>query len=180
MAHVFARGTAVFDYWLAHPEGLTVKPLNARVERAVGPAPFQPAVAVVVRGASGRTRRIPADAIVAVDPANEELILAGPEGQDPVHEHVARVAGRTLRLTATAAAWFASCVVEGAALVVRAVAAGTRWTTPRARDAAVTSARWAAPRAAAGGRRAVSAGRSLAARRTSRRDASGDSPRTSL
>lgn len=180
MGHIFARGTAVFDYWLAHPEGLTVRPLNARVERAVGPAPFQPAVAVVVRAASGRTRRIPADAIVAVDPANEELFLAGSEGDDPVHEHVARVAGRALQLIATGVAWIASCVVEGAVLVVRAAAAATRWATPRARVAALTSARWLAPRAASGCRRVVGAGRSLAARRASRRDVSGDSPRTSL
>lgn len=138
---VFWRGSAVFDYWLAHPEGLTVRPLNARVERAVGPAPFRPAVAVVVRAPGGRLRRIPAEKIVAVDPANEELILAGAEGNDPVHEHVARVAGRAARATAAGAAWTAPRAGATAAAGARGFAAGVRWLAPRLRVAAVVGAR---------------------------------------
>jgi len=164
MPDVFTRGTAVFDYWLAHPEGLTVRPLNARVERTVGPAPFGPATAVVVRAPSGRTRRIPAERLVAVDPERAELFLAGAEGSDPVHEHVARAAGRAMRLTATGAAWTAPRARTGARAFARGVATSARWLAPRARAAAILAARrthagarWLAPRAVAGCRRAARA-----------------------
>jgi hypothetical protein len=149
MPDLFTRGTAVFEYWLAHPEGLTVRPLNARVEHAVGAAPFGPASAVVVRAPSGRTRRIPAHRLVAVDPAKAELFLDGAGGNDPVHDRVVR-----------AAAWTAPRVRTGARAFGRAVAVSARWLAPRARAAAILAARrthagarWLTPRVVAGCRR---------------------------
>ena len=154
MAEVFQRGSAVLDYWLAHPEGLTVRPLDARVERAIGPVPFGPAEALVVRSRSGRERVIPAEQVAAVVPANDELILDRSErgGGDPIHDSVARVVGGAGRNLVAGAL----VVWDGAVFSCRAGRAG---------------AVWAAPRVASGCR-------SLAARRPARRDTSGDSPQT--
>jgi hypothetical protein len=166
MAEVFQRGSAVLDYWLAHPEGLTVRPLNARVERAVGPVPFGPAEALVVRKPGGRTRVIAADAIVAVAPASEELYLDDPGG-DPVHKRAAALA----RVALAGGAWLAPRVARqsrrAAVAVYRASRAGGAWLAPRLA--------LGCRRAAAG---TAAACHSLAARAASRRAMSGDSPQT--
>jgi hypothetical protein len=97
---VFSRGSAVLDYWLTHPEGLTIRPGNGRVERATGPVPFGPAESLVVRRRNGRLRRIPAAEVIAVDPAREQLILEA-------HEKRPAVAGRAV------AAWLGPRIAHG-------------------------------------------------------------------
>jgi hypothetical protein len=75
-APVFARGTAVLDYWLARCEGMTVQPLGARVLEVVLSEPYGRAQALVVRSrVPGRTRTIPVEQIVAVSPWADELLL---------------------------------------------------------------------------------------------------------
>jgi hypothetical protein len=77
LAHTstFARGSGVLEYWLLNAEGFTVEPLGATVERVVVPAPFEPPVALIVQDARGRERVIPAEAIAAVEPLEERLLV---------------------------------------------------------------------------------------------------------
>ena len=73
---VFARGSTVLDYWLAHAAGLTVQPSGARVEEVISSAPAGRAETLIVRTRlARRLKEIPADSIVAVEPSLGHLLV---------------------------------------------------------------------------------------------------------
>ncbi|HEX4679984.1 MAG TPA: hypothetical protein VH210_12365 [Gaiellaceae bacterium] len=137
-APVFLRGSAVLDYWLVHAEGLTIQPLDARVEEVVVAGPVGHAEALIVR--SGMTRRrtaIPAASIVAVEPSAGKLLMeAQPETGPRLHWAEGIVAARTKvrrgrrfgRAHAAAALhWTRACCIAALAHA----AAALHWTRAR-------------------------------------------------
>src|SRR5579862_7711128 len=75
-APIFSRGSNVLEYWLLHAEGLVVRPLGARVEEVIAPAPFDRAETLIVRTRMRHRRiAIPARAVTAVEPAAGVLLL---------------------------------------------------------------------------------------------------------
>jgi hypothetical protein len=75
-ACVFPRGSGVLEYWLARCEGMTVQPPGARVLRVVSEPTGGVQGLVVQTRVTGRVKMIPADAVAAVAPWTDELLLA--------------------------------------------------------------------------------------------------------
>lgn len=131
-APMFSRGSNVLDYWLLHAEGLVVRPLGVQVEEVIASDPLGGAETLIVRSRVRRRRvAIPAQAIVAVEPATGVLVLDQ------------RVTARARRKQ------FRRHVRE-------TVSDGVRWASPRAKRLVLASARrgeagarWIAPRALA-------------------------------
>jgi hypothetical protein len=113
-ATVFSRGSSVLDYWLAHAEGLTVRPLDAVVEQVVARPPSGRAETLIVRPrGTRRLREIPAAEIAAVEPATQSLLLERRVGP----KRVRRAARSGARMGGTFARHCAADFVVGARLV---------------------------------------------------------------
>ena len=148
--HVFARGSRVLDYWLARAEGFTIQPIGARVEEVVHQHPSGRAQALIVRSRIGRRRAINPDAIAAVDPSHQRLLLASRSGPRRfqtatagavswTRPHAAAAARRSSEATASAVAWSRPRAVsaarrgaEGARLALALTLAAIAWLVPKA------------------------------------------------
>ena len=133
---VFARGSAVLDYWLVHAEGLTVEPLGARVGEVVMAAPAGRPARLIVRSPRTRRRRtIDAGAISAVEPAGGTLLLdtvdTRGERARVARASAVRFSRSAAAGTAAAAAWTRPRAARAASTAARHVALGTRWLAPR-------------------------------------------------
>jgi hypothetical protein len=148
---VFQRGSNVLEYWLDHAEGFEVRfrrGVRGHVESVVvDPASGRAQGLVVRKARTRRTRVIPAQSIVAVDPFAEVLVTRRSERSSPARfaSALASIAVATwLRGRARAHALgprIAAAISFGSARVVAAAA----WVSPRAwRLARVGSARFAA------------------------------------
>jgi hypothetical protein len=169
---IFARGSTVLDYWLAHAEGLTIQPSGARVEEVVATAPVGRIETLVVRSRMTRRRReIPADAIVAVEPSLGRLLLGA--SSDSFASKVPRPSPERLAWARASAARGGRIAGERAVGAARSTHAGSRsaisWAQPRAARGVEATARqsrlaarktadgiaWLSPRIIAGARSAA-------------------------
>jgi hypothetical protein len=135
---VFRRGSNVLEYWLDHAEGFEIRDrrrVRGHVESVLVDLQSGRTHALVVRSSRlGRTRVMPADAIVAVEPFSRVLVPRR-ERSAPVRAGSATVRGVSAGRGALG---------RGARGAASGLAAGAVWTAPRvARAAETTGARCA-------------------------------------
>lgn len=139
-APVFSRGSNVLEYWLLHAEGLVVRPLGARVEEVIAPAPFDRAETLIVRSRMRRRKiAIPARAVSAVEPAAGVLLLdrsATPPrrrelGWKLFRGHVRETVSAAVVTCRRGARWSGPRMRRAAELAARRTVAGGRWLAPR-------------------------------------------------
>jgi hypothetical protein len=139
-APIFSRGSNVLEYWLLHAEGLVVRPLGARVEEVIAPAPFDRAETLIVRTRMRHRRiAIPARAVTAVEPAAGVLLLdrhaAAPSRREPAWKlfrgHVRETVSAVVVLSRRVARWSSPRAQRLAAVAADRTVAGARWLAPR-------------------------------------------------
>jgi hypothetical protein len=142
-APVFARGSNVLDYWLAHAEGFRLERRGLR-RRWVEAVVFEPAAGraralIVRRGMIRRRRLVPVEAIAGVDPSAEVLLLD--RNLSARLTRVRPAAEGMLTASATAGRGIGRGSVLLASAAVAGSGAAAAWSRPRLAAAALASAR---------------------------------------